>query len=95
MLEEYFLIWERERGRIINYLRATDEFEDPEKISNFLDGLIMPMIANFFVEKYDNKYNRKDVHKVIGMNAERQDSPLAMKAKIYPHIKRYFSEMYR
>lgn len=94
MLEEYFLIWERERGRIVNYFKSSGEFEDPEKISNFLDGLIMPLIANFFIEKYDKKYNRKDVHKVIGMNAERLDSPLAMKAKIYPHIKRYFSEMY-
>lgn len=91
-LIEFFNLWESKKDGFLHFLRSKGFSVDEEKGMNYLDGFIKPIIANFFIEKYDKNYSRKDVYKAIGMNAERQDSYLTLKAKLYPAIKEYFSK---
>lgn len=91
-LIEFFNLWESKKDGFIKFISNKGLPVDEEKGMNYLDGFIKPIIAHFFIEKYNNNYNRKDVFKAIGMNAERQDSYLTMNAKLYPFIKEYFSK---
>jgi len=92
LLEDFFLQWEQEKEKFIGFLKSNGKINEDKKSLNYLDGFVKPILAHFFVEKYDKNYSRKDVFKVIGMNAERTDSPLTLNAKKYPLLREYFSK---
>lgn len=92
ILEDYFVLWQKEKSNLINFIEREGGKEESDKTLNYIDGFLKPIVAHFFLEKHDKDYGRKDTFKVIGMNAERQESYLALKAGFYPIIKKYFSK---
>lgn len=91
ILEEFFNIWMDRKDEILQDENYSRHFINPERDANYIDGFLKPILANMFIKRYGESYNRKDVFKAIGMSWEKKDSPIVKSSEVYPIIKKYFS----
>ena len=90
LLEQYFIFWNEKKEKVIEKLKTSNDYN--VNYLNYIDGFLKPLIAEFFIKKYNNNWNHKDIFSVVGMSWERRDAQIIKKQKLYQEIKKLFEE---